>query len=83
MKRFRGLTEAQERVLGLIAMGMDGLHHRGTTRALEKRGLIVSRIEETATRIGLVRVRRWSVPLPIHMEWCEWCATDSQEPGQP
>ena len=74
-KTFQGLTPAQDRVLAQIATGNDGAHHPATLKALEDKGLIES--EEVKDNYGGLpfTYRRYYVPFPIHLEWCEWCAS--------
>lgn len=71
--RFRGVTPAQQRVLGLVAMGEDGGHPPQTLEALERKGLLVGQNQTTPGRAS-VRIRRYHVPLPVHAEWCAWRA---------
>ena len=57
-----------------IAIGQDAGHHPATLAALERKGLIVA---ETATdRQGWppVTIKRYYVPVLLHMQWCAWCS---------
>jgi hypothetical protein len=74
------LTERQRDVFGLIAIGVDVGHNPRTLVALAKRGLIVGH-RETLPGHPPVRVVRWEVPLPVHIEWAQWCSEqpDSEE----
>lgn len=72
-KRFRGLTPAQERAFGLIAMGQDGGHHPKTLAALEAKGLIAGENQTLGGRLP-VTIRRYYVPTSVHIEWCDHCA---------
>jgi hypothetical protein len=74
MKRFRDLPKAQSFVFEQIAINNDAGHHPATLKALMKKGLI----EETRERQGAFSIFRYHVPIPIHMEWCNWC---SKQPG--
>ena len=71
-KRFRGLPKKQAEVFEQIVVGNDGGHHPATLEALKRKGLI-----GFAPKVffGIV-VQAPYVPIPIHMEWCEWCAID-------
>jgi len=71
-KRFRGLPKKQVEVFEQIAVGNDGGHHPATLGALQRKGLISFREKRF---FGTV-VQAPYVPIPIHVEWCEWCATD-------
>jgi hypothetical protein len=82
-KRFEGLTAAQERVFGLIAMNQDHWHPKRTLDVLERRGLIESGTEPMPGWPGAT-VKRYAVPIGVHIRWCEWCAehapTEEQAP---
>jgi len=67
---FRNLPDAQAQVFEQIAVNNDAGHHPATVKALLKKGLI----EQTGERQGLLTVFRYHVPMPIHIEWCQWCA---------
>jgi hypothetical protein len=85
-KRFRGLPKKQEDALAQIAILSDGTDFtRSVVKALEEKGLIVGVDEATygpssapIDRIPIM-VRRYHVPLPIHMEWCQWCSDHIEE----
>ncbi len=77
---FNTLTKKQQDVLGYIAINQDEGHDPKTTAALEELGLIEGYEEEIfgkgdspIDRMPMV-VRRFAVPLPIHMAWCFWCS---------
>ena len=75
----RSLSPRQRDVLGAIAINFDGGHHPRTLAVLEAKGLIVGEVGTLPPRPGdpawtAVRVRRYYVPLPIHVVWCAWCA---------
>jgi len=74
---FSKLTRAQRCVLGCIAIGQDGCHNDRTLAKLEALGLIVRRDEvlpPTRQCRFPMPVRRWDVPTPVHIAWCEWCS---------
>ncbi len=86
MKWFRGLSGAQLRAFEDIAEDGEGAGFSpATLRALEAKGLIVGRVENiygpTSAPIDRIpmRVTLYHVPLPIHMEWCQWCADHADE----
>ena len=67
-------TERQREVFEQIATGQDAAHHPATLAVLERKGLIAA---ETATdRQGWppVTIKRYHVPLGLHMQWCAWCS---------
>lgn len=72
-----GLTKAQRRSLGCIAIGEDGGHSARTLKALVDIGAIV-RIDEPH---GFVKIHRYGVPLPVHMAWAQWCADNCDDEG--
>lgn len=72
------LTPRQRDVLGLIAINEDGGHHPAVLAALATRGLIVP-YREVLPGQPPVEVVRWTVPIHIHIQWCEWC---SQQAGE-
>jgi hypothetical protein len=73
-KTFRGLPFAQAEVFEQICVNLDTGHNARTLAALVKKGLITERIQRLSGSPP-VDIKRYSVPLPIHMEWCEWCST--------
>jgi hypothetical protein len=95
VRRFRGLTKHQEGVLGWIAIGIDTGHHPATLKALLDRGLIIRLIDRPVGQdaFGVISIPQYEVPIPIHVEWCQWCddntpenstqtATQQDEPGK-
>jgi len=71
MARFRGLSEAQERVFEQIAIGNDRGHHPRTLDSLLEKKII----ERYAQFIGgwpPMTINRYGVPIPVHIEWCKW-----------
>jgi len=73
MTRFRGLPKRQSEVFEQIAIGNDGGHHPKVLQALLDKGLI-ERGEQQLGGWPPMTVYRYWVPIPIHMEWCEWCS---------
>ena len=73
--RFRKLPKKQLEAFEMIAIGWRFGHHPATLKALEQKGLI--EYEEKILgrdRLGPIIVKAPFVPIPIHIEWCEWCA---------
>lgn len=70
---FRGLTPYQLEVLGHIAVGCDLGHYPKTLAILEQRGLLVSGSETLPGPLP-VTVKRYEMPIVVHMAWCEWCS---------
>lgn len=77
----KGMTKAQRRDFELIATGQYPLGGHKTIDALESHGLIVEGAPQVLGRdaLGLITIPSWSVPLPIHAQWCEWA---SEQPDQ-
>lgn len=67
------LTEKQQYVLGCVAINDDGCHHPATLKKLERLGLIIGRDEHLGGRFPMT-IRRYEMPLPIHIRWCDWCS---------
>lgn len=71
---FRNLNNNQSSVFEQVAIGRDGGHNYATIKALLRKGLIERLGELQVTQSGLtVEVARYQVPLPVHLEWGEWC----------
>lgn len=79
--RYDGLTVAQTRVLGEIAMQSDGPFSKSVIDVLLKRGLIESRQVELADGgWPPVMLTIYELPLHEHMRYCQWCADESPSP---
>jgi hypothetical protein len=78
---FSRLSSVQIDALTNVAFGGDGAGcGPRTLEALERRRLIESTPAETPTPLGMLRFKRWHMPLPVHIEFCAWAA--SKETGQ-
>lgn len=74
------LNEHQRNVLGLIAINQDGGHHPATLTVLENLGLIEQYNDEfLLSRFGIMKIKRYLVPLPVHIAWCSWCKENCPE----
>lgn len=69
----KGVTKRQQEVFEQIAIGNDKGVNATTAKKLIEKGLIEACYQLSIGR-GF-RIIRYQVPIPIHMEWCEWCAT--------
>jgi len=69
---FKGLGVHEAVVFGQIAINDDLGHPTAVLKVLEDKGLI----ERYTDLKGFppMTVTRWKVPVPVHYEWCEWCA---------
>ncbi|MEM1344785.1 MAG: hypothetical protein AAGI34_09430 [Pseudomonadota bacterium] len=66
---------AQRRAFEQIATGNSSPIMAKTTQdALLRKGLIVELSPLVLPGVIPVTIRRFEVPVPIHMQWCEWCA---------
>jgi len=72
---FPGLTKRQREVFEQISINKDLGHPESTLKALIKKGLI----EQSKQMLYWGYIYRYEVPLNIHMQWCEWCSTLTEE----
>ena len=72
MVTFKKMTEAQQKVFEQICCNNDKGHHPRTLDSLERKGLIESYKEKLGGRFP-VTIKRYNVPIVVHMEWCKWC----------
>lgn len=81
----RGMTRAQRRDFELIATGRRPLGGYLTLKKLKERGLIEDGPPEVLGRDALGKITRptWTVPLAVHMQWCQHCSEQvaPREPG--
>lgn len=70
---FTELTKRQLGVFEQIATNNDSGHPQKTLDSLERRGYISSEMEQLSG-FPPVQIRRYYVPIPVHIEWCQWCA---------
>lgn len=75
---FDALTKAQQRVLGLVALNEDGGCHPVPLAALCKKGLI-EEYTETLRGTFPVQIKRYRMPIHVHIQWCAWCAASFDE----
>lgn len=76
-KNFKGLNNKQLAVFEQIAVNNDAGHNETTLRSLVSKLLIEKREEELDGWPPTI-IYRYAVPVPIHMEWCEWCAENGE-----
>lgn len=67
----RRLTRRQQEVLSAVAIGQDGGHARPTLKRLLELGLI-EEYEEPVPGWPPMNIRRYDVPLFVHIAWAEW-----------
>lgn len=69
----RGVRPKQRSVLAAVAFGDDSGHHPETLKALERRGLIEGIDQRLGGRFP-VTIRRYFMPIHVHVAFCEWCS---------
>lgn len=69
-----GMTPAQKRDFELIAVNQRPRGGYLTLNALKAKGLIeeCEPLVVGHDALGPITVPQWSVPLPVHMQWCKW-----------
>ena len=67
-------TKHQIKIFELIAVRGPCLASQRTLDALHSKGLIEFIEHKEKDRLGTFTFKEPYVPLPIHMQWCEWCA---------
>lgn len=76
---FAALTERQRDVLARVAIGDDSFIPTRTGDALVKRGLIECYVDEQWGDRFRFRIRRYRMPIAVHIAWCECCAETVEE----
>jgi predicted thioredoxin/glutaredoxin len=81
MPRFRNLTAVQERAFEHIAINSHAAvaHSPAVLRRLEEKGLLVGRDVVEGKPPVTFTYRVYEVPIPVHMEWCQWCERYAEE----
>lgn len=75
---FTKLTPAQLQVFEQVATGHPYGHPARTLESLEKKGYLQSHPERLSGNPP-VAITRYSVPIPVHIAWCQWCAETAVE----
>jgi hypothetical protein len=78
-----GLNRRQRAVFEHIAVGEDQFHHPKTLAVLMEIGAILETVVELRDRLGVLRIKRYEVPLGLHARWCGWCAEQPDPPAPP
>ena len=78
MTAFDRLSPRQLAVFEQIATGHGVGHPQRTLDSLERLNLVTSANFNVGGRPPVI-VKRYIVPLPVHMAWCEWCAEQPDE----
>lgn len=75
----KGMSKAQRRAFELIAVNQSPSCKWDTIEELLRAGVIQQDVSETRRdAMGVYTIPHFYVPLPVHMQWCEWC---SEQPG--
>ena len=77
----KSCTKRQIDVFEQIATGITNPRaHPNTLNALALKRLIVVDWDVVGRDgFGEIKLPRWHVPLPIHTQWCSWCAEQPEE----
>lgn len=75
---FDALTPAQQRAAGNVAINQDLGENPRVLAALEELGVLTSFEESQGGNPPLV-VKRYAMPVRVHMAWCEWCSRTAEE----
>lgn len=71
----KGMTKAQRDAFEAIAINLQPQCTWPTIDVLLKAGVIErGEGEKRRDAMGTYEIPSFFVPLPIHMQWCEWCA---------
>ena len=75
-----GCTKRQIEVFDQIASGVTNPRAaQGTLKVLFDKGLIASEWEVVGRDcLGEIKLPRWYVPMPLHMDWCSWCSSRNE-----
>lgn len=72
------LPKKQREALGLISIGQDGRVHQLTAEILKIKGLIESS-SQVVPGWPPITVKRYEMPIHVHIVWCNWCADKCPE----
>lgn len=76
----KGMTKVQRDAFEAIATNQTPQCGWKSIDALLKAGVIErGGSEKRRDALGTYEIPSFSVPLPVHMQWCEWCA---EQPGE-
>lgn len=75
---FTKLTSKQLAVFEQVAVNNDSGHPQKTLGILIRKGYIVGRLQYLEG-FPPTAVICYSVPIPVHIAWCQWCAEQQVE----
>lgn len=72
----KGMTAVQTAAFERIAIGMSPMAGKETIKALLDKDLIIKLPDRLVSGgiYGPVRIARYDVPVPTHIQWCEWAS---------
>ena len=70
---FNQLSKPQLRVFEQVAVGNDIGHPPRTLESLKDSGYLQSELQYLSGWLP-VAVCKYSVPIPVHIAWCQWCS---------
>lgn len=73
---FAKLSPRQLHVFEQIAIGYGLGHPQRTVDSLKKNGYIKGNV---VSLNGATAITCYSVPIPVHIAWCQWCAETATE----
>jgi hypothetical protein len=73
MLDFDALTPAQQKAAGLVAINRDLDANPRVLARLAELGAVKCYEENQGGHPPLI-VKRYLMPLPVHIAWCEWCS---------
>lgn len=77
---FDKLPPRQQETLGRIAINDDTCVAPATAQALIRKGLIEEyREEKPFSGSVTISIKRYRVPIAVHIAWCRWCAEQPEE----
>lgn len=77
------MSKAQVQAFELIAVNQKPSCRQETLNALRRKGLIALGMpEKRKDLMGAYEIPSYYVPLPIHMQWCEWCHENVKLPEE-
>lgn len=71
-------------MFGLVAINQDLGHNERTLSSLVRKGYL-EEFEQVIRQPGQLPliVKRYEVPIPVHIRWCNWCSENFDDKGDP
>lgn len=74
-RTIRSLSTKQRSVFDQLCAGNDAYHHPRTLKVLVDKGLATELLQPDS-RISFLMIKRYSVPIVVHMAWAELCSEE-------